>query len=114
VREQLDAGARLLEIAGLKDEEADRTAARLPAGGNASADLLTSTRKHARNVRLGAGHQSPDYQWWHGQPALDGDLIRLRDAVARAARDAAGTPQPEANSLDARRENATPFSGVGR
>jgi hypothetical protein len=37
-------------------------------------------------VRLGAGHQSPDYQWWHGQPALDGDLIRLRDGVAQATR----------------------------
>jgi hypothetical protein len=40
-------------------------------------------------VRLGAGHQSPDYQWWHGQPALDGDLIRLRAAVAQAERDLA-------------------------
>ena len=37
-----------------------------------------------RNLRLGAGHQSPDYQWWHGQPALDGDLIRIRNAVSRA------------------------------
>jgi hypothetical protein len=32
------------------------------------------------------GHQSPDYQWWHGQPALDGDLIRIRDAMDEARR----------------------------
>ena len=114
VREQLDAGARLLEVAGLKVQEAEQIAARHPMGGIASADLLASARRHARNVRLGAGHQSPDYQWWHGQPALDGDLIRLRDAVARAAREAAGAARVETDSPSARRENATPLSGAGR
>jgi hypothetical protein len=36
---------------------------------------------HLKNVYLGVGHQSPDYQWWHGQPALDGDLLRIKGTV---------------------------------
>jgi len=51
---------------------------------------------HLKNVRLGVGHQSPDYQWWHGQPALDGDLIRIRDRIAESRRRRAlnaGAPQ---------------------
>lgn len=42
---------------------------------------LQTMRAHLQNVRLGAGHQSPDYQWWHGQPALDGDLLRIRGLI---------------------------------
>lgn len=42
---------------------------------------LQKMRQHLQNVRLGAGHQSPDYQWWHGQPALDGDLLRIRGMI---------------------------------
>ena len=105
VREQLDAGERLTAIAELKVAEAKQIAARHPAGSDALGDLLASAREHLRNVRLGAGHQSPDYQWWHGQPALDGDLIRLRDAVARASRGGVsgtsarpGTADPSAGS----------------
>ncbi len=37
--------------------------------------------RHLKNLYLGIGHQSPDYQWWHGQPALDGDLLRIKDAL---------------------------------
>ena len=81
VNRQLEAGQRLLEIARLKAEEAAAVAARHPGGEVAVEDLLGSVQLHLRNVRLGAGHQSPDYQWWLGQPAMDGDLIRLRDAV---------------------------------
>ncbi|MFQ5642265.1 MAG: multiheme c-type cytochrome [Thiogranum sp.] len=36
---------------------------------------------HLKNVWRGIGHQSPDYQWWHGQPALDGDLLRIKGAL---------------------------------
>jgi hypothetical protein len=43
--------------------------------------LFGGMQTHARNVRLGAGHQSPDYQWWHGQPALDGDLLRIKGLI---------------------------------
>jgi len=96
VREQLDAGERLTAIADLKVEEAKQIAARHPAGADALGDLLAWAREHLRTVRLGAGHQSPDYQWWHGQPALDGDLIRLRDAVARALRGGIGGTRPAA------------------
>jgi hypothetical protein len=34
--------------------------------------------------------QSPDYQWWHGQPALDGDLLRIKGAVGELYRIPAG------------------------
>lgn len=108
VREQLDAGERLTAIADLKVAEAEQIAARHTAVADAVADLLSSTRKHLRNVRLGAGHQSPDYQWWHGQPALDGDLIRLRDAVARATRQAAVPSQVETAFPSAGPESARP------
>jgi len=108
VRDQLDAGDRLTAIADLKVEEAEQVAARHPAGADAVADLVASTRKHRRNVRLGAGHQSPDYQWWHGQPALDGDLIRLRDAVARASRAGVNGPSARPEAVDAGAESARP------
>ncbi|MCU0767712.1 MAG: hypothetical protein MUE39_10150 [Gammaproteobacteria bacterium] len=91
VREQLDAGVRLTEIADLKIQEAEQMAGRHPDGSGALADLLETAGTHRRNVQLGAGHQSPDYQWWHGQPALDGDLIRIRDRVAGAIRAASGS-----------------------
>ncbi len=43
-------------------------------------------QQHLRNVHLGIGHQSPDYQWWHGQPALDGDLLRIKDSIGELQR----------------------------
>ncbi len=43
--------------------------------------ILKKMQQHLRNVYLGAGHQSPDYQWWHGQPALDGDLLRIKGLI---------------------------------
>jgi len=45
---------------------------------------------HLKNLYLGIGHQSPDYQWWHGQPALDGDLLRIKGAVGELYRKSAG------------------------
>jgi hypothetical protein len=78
---QLEAGARLVAVAELKRLEAEAIASCLPADDPQRAALLAQVDGHLRNVRLGAGHQSPDYQWWYGQPALDGDLIRLRDRV---------------------------------
>lgn len=98
VREQLDAGERLTAIADLKVAEAEQIAAHHPGGLATSSELLGKVRAHLRNVRLGAGHQSPDYQWWHGQPALDGDLIRLREVVARAAREETGMSQVSTSS----------------
>lgn len=43
-------------------------------------------RSHLKNVLLGVGHQSPDYQWWHGHPALDGDLLRIKGAIGELHR----------------------------
>ncbi len=43
-------------------------------------------QQHLRNVDIGIGHQSPDYQWWYGQPALDGDLIRIKDSISELYR----------------------------
>ena len=73
-------------------------AVRHPQGATAVRGELASVARHLANVRLGAGHQSPDYQWWHGQPALDGDLIRLREVVARAAREETGMSQVSTSS----------------
>ncbi len=87
VREQFASGRRLLEIAEMKLAEGEALIAALP---ETARDDLTNLkqrmRHHVDNVRLGVGHQSPDYQWWHGQPALDGDLIRIRDAITEYRR----------------------------
>ncbi len=38
------------------------------------------------NLRVGLGHHSPDYQWWYGQAALDGDLLRIKARITRIRR----------------------------
>jgi len=43
-------------------------------------------KNHLLNVWIGTGHQSPDYQWWHGQPALDGDLLRIKGMILELER----------------------------
>jgi len=43
--------------------------------------------KHYNNVYLGIAHQSPDYQWWHGQPALDGDLLKKKAMISDLKRE---------------------------
>jgi len=87
VREQFAAGKRQLEIADLKLTEGETLIADAIDG---QTDTLPKLRqkliRHRQNVLLGIGHQSPDYQWWHGQPALDGDLIRIRDAITESRR----------------------------
>lgn len=95
VADQFAAGAELLEIGRRKAEEAAAIAALHPEGAERLSELLQQVREHLANLRLGAGHQSPDYQWWYGQPALDGDLIRLRDAVAQARRRSALPGNPD-------------------
>jgi hypothetical protein len=87
IREQFANAKRQLEIADLKLTEGENLL--LSADGpqpDSLAELRESLDHHRQNVLLGVGHQSPDYQWWHGQPALDGDLIRIRDAVAESRR----------------------------
>lgn len=120
-----EGGARMLDIARMKQREAhalieaarhEHTDAELVQ----AMELLARMQRHVTNVRLGAGHQSPDYQWWHGQPALDGDLLRIKGELSRLRRiqangqdgsagadGAAGmdTPRPASNaptSIDSR------------
>lgn len=47
---------------------------------------LVKMRQHLTNVYLGVAHQSPDYQWWHGHPALDGDLLRIKGFIGELYR----------------------------
>ncbi|MBF0137672.1 MAG: hypothetical protein HQL65_15665 [Magnetococcales bacterium] len=82
-------GARMLEIGRMKVREATEVVARLD--HQAARDTLhRMTHDHLRNVRLGVGHQSPDDQWWHGHPALDGDLLRLKSSLSDKLRQSTG------------------------
>ncbi len=85
IAEQLGVGDRMLDIARMKLREARDLATAHP-GNAAIAAQMNAMHRHGRNVRLGAGHQSPDYQWWHGQPALDGDLLRIKAIVSDIGR----------------------------
>lgn len=86
-----ETGEAMLEIARKKVREAD--ALIMQAEKIYTADQLLVAKKqfekmqhHLKNVHLGVGHQSPDYQWWHGQPALDGDLLRIKDIIGELHR----------------------------
>lgn len=48
--------------------------------------FATLRDKNLRDLRLGLAHQSPDYQWWLGQAALDGSLLRIKGALGDARR----------------------------
>ena len=84
IAEQFASGRRQLSIADLKLAEGEDLIA---LAVNVPSDLLEKLKKslliHRKNVLYGVGHQSPDYQWWLGQPALDGDLIRIREAISK-------------------------------
>ena len=87
-----DNGERMLDIGRMKVREA--AAVIEQAAGEFSGAALAAAREHLvrmqslhlQNLYLGIGHQSPDYQWWHGQPALDGDLLRIKGAVGELRR----------------------------
>jgi hypothetical protein len=91
-----DNGERMLDIGRMKVHEAAGVIEQ--AEGEFSGAELAAAREHLKrmqsvhlkNVYLGIGHQSPDYQWWHGQPALDGDLLRIKGAVGELHRVPAG------------------------
>jgi hypothetical protein len=77
-----DNALRMQNIADMKLHEAQKLADEFSDSENPELDhALHSMQKHVRNVYLGAFHQSPDYQWWHGQPALDGDLLRIKGLI---------------------------------
>jgi mono/diheme cytochrome c family protein len=100
VSEQLAAAKRSLAIGEMKLREAQAvaTAARDELQGDALARieaLLAAMRdEHLRDLRLGLGHQSPDYQWWLGQAALDGSLLRIKGVLGegRRARESCSVP----------------------
>lgn len=70
-------GDKMVEIGRMKVREAE---ALLTRHEDAEAGKILARMKgaHLSNVRLGVGHASPDDQWWHGHPALDGDLLRIK------------------------------------
>jgi len=87
IREQFANGKRQLEISDLKlTEGEDLIASAVDSQTDALSKLRQRLILHRRNVLYGVGHQSPDYQWWHGQPALDGDLIQIRDVISEQHR----------------------------
>ena len=90
VSAQIAVGERLKNIAVLKTEEIKSIAQQaIKAGADKQAVeyLLKQTfEKGIKHIRLGSGHQSPDYQWWLGQPALDGLLIRMKGLYSEQLR----------------------------
>ncbi|HEB56559.1 MAG TPA: hypothetical protein ENI98_09685 [Gammaproteobacteria bacterium] len=87
-----DNGEKMLEIARMKVREARDLL--LQARKQYSTEELKPAEKryqemrsvHLKNVYLGIAHQSPDYQWWYGQPALDGDLLRIKGSISELRR----------------------------
>ena len=92
VKRLFENGERMLDIAQKKLSEGQQLVnnAIIQYGKNQQAtDQLFNIKqqwkkmqKHYNNVYLGIAHQSPDYQWWHGQPALDGDLLKIKSLVS--------------------------------
>lgn len=98
--EQAAAAQRGLDIGRMKQREAIalREAARSETTGVELAQiesLFVVLEQNLRNLRLGLGHQSPDYQWWLGQAALDGSLLRIKGALGEARRTRAIVADPQ-------------------
>ncbi len=92
VAEQLAAAQRGLAIGEMKRREAEALVALARKEVSATElaqieKLLASLRdENLRDLRLGLAHQSPDYQWWLGQAALDGSLLRIKGTLGEARR----------------------------
>ena len=93
--EQNAAAQRGLAIGEMKRREAEALVAvarkELSGGELARIEKLFATLRDddLRHLRLGLAHQSPDYQWWLGQAALDGSLLRIKSALGEARRGSA-------------------------
>lgn len=91
----LETARRTLAIGTLKVDEAEAAVRAFAESGiplaqeTAQLETMLATMRDTtlRDLRLGLGHQSPDYQWWYGQAALDGDLIRIKARITRALRE---------------------------
>jgi hypothetical protein len=89
--EQNAAAQRGVEISQMKQREAAAllAKARKETGGAELARieaLYVDLEAKLRDLRLGLAHQSPDYQWWLGQAALDGSLLRIKGTLGEARR----------------------------
>lgn len=81
-----ESGARLVEIGHMKVREAAAVVAQM----NPNAERTQKAHhfqkqmqdERLRHLNLGVGHQSPDHQWWHGHPALDGLLLRIKSLLS--------------------------------
>ncbi len=101
VAEQVAAAQRGLALGEMKRREAEALVAEarkeMIATELARIEKLLATLKdeHLRDLRLGLAHQSPDYQWWLGQAALDGSLLRIKGALGEARRTRAIAAAPD-------------------
>lgn len=92
VTEQLAAAQRGLAIGEMKRREAEALVElarkEMSTAELAQIEKLLATLRdeNLRNLRLGLAHQSPDYQWWLGQAAIDGSLLRIKGALGEARR----------------------------
>lgn len=92
VAEQLAAAQRGLALGEMKRREAEALVefARKEMNATELAQIeklfATLRDENLRDLRLGLAHQSPDYQWWLGQAALDGSLLRIKAALGEARR----------------------------
>ncbi|MBI5791598.1 MAG: hypothetical protein HZA63_08995 [Rhodocyclales bacterium] len=90
--EQNAAAQRSQALGEMKRREAEAlvAAAREETSGEELARIeklfATLRDENLRDLRLGLAHQSPDYQWWLGQAALDGSLLRIKGALGETRR----------------------------
>ena len=88
----LASARRSLDIGRLKLDEAEAAAA--GQGIDLGERLRTMREGPLAALRQGLAHQSPDHQWWLGQAALDGALLRVKAAIARHRRQRALSDKP--------------------
>lgn len=86
----LASGERGLDIGRLKVREAEEAVrgARLSADEAAELNRGIDDMRQGPLASLGHGvnHHSPDYQWWYGQAALDGALLRIKAKLTEILR----------------------------
>ena len=86
-------GRKMLELGEMKLREAAAVLAlaqkEFPADKLREIEALyhSMETKTMMALRAGIAHQSPDYQWWHGHPALDGKLLRIKGELNRLRRE---------------------------
>jgi hypothetical protein len=88
----LASARRGLAIGRLKLAEAEAAAG--AAGIDLGAQLKAMREGPLAALRHGLVHHSPDHQWWLGQAALDGALLRIKAAITRYRRQRALGDQP--------------------